>query len=413
MQAKLNATTIKTLQPAAKPYEVVDTEIKGFLLRVQPTGRKTYYFAYRSPSGAKKRIKLGVVGQVTPAQARDEALVQAGEVAKGIDVQGTKVAAREEAKDARQRTLRAFVDSHYRKWAEANLKTAKATLDRLEDQFKEFMPLALEDVTVRRVEQWRTQAAAKGLAPSTINRAVTCLRGVLTKALEWDFLATHPLERLKPLKTDKTPNVRFLSADESERLQAALDKRDQGIKDARASGNRHREERGYPLLPDLSRREYPERLTPMVLLSLKTGLRRGELFDLRVEDFDRKAKLVTVRGEGAKSGQTRHIPLSPKAFEILTTWIGEEEVLTGRIFPAENGGRLDNVNNSWRKLLRDAKIAGFRWHDMRHDFASKLVMRGVPLNTVRELCGHSDLNTTLRYAHLAPDHKSEAIALID
>lgn len=66
----------------------------------------------------------------------------------------------------------------------------------------------------------------------------------------------------------------------------------------------------------------------------------------------------------------------------------------------------------WTSILEAAAIEGFRWHDMRHDFASKLVMKGVPLNTVRELCGHADLNTTLRYAHLAPDHKADAVALI-
>ncbi|MBB6522278.1 tyrosine-type recombinase/integrase [Pseudoteredinibacter isoporae] len=58
------------------------------------------------------------------------------------------------------------------------------------------------------------------------------------------------------------------------------------------------------------------------------------------------------------------------------------------------------------------KITSFHWHDTRHDFASKMVIKGVPLKTVREICGHPDLNTTLRYAHSAPDHKADAIALI-
>jgi site-specific recombinase XerD len=75
-------------------------------------------------------------------------------------------------------------------------------------------------------------------------------------------------------------------------------------------------------------------------------------------------------------------------------------------------GRLDNVRKFWASILTGAGITSFRWHDMRHDFASKLVMKGVPLNTVRELCGHANLNTTLRYAHLVPDHKTDAIALI-
>ena len=74
---------------------------------------------------------------------------------------------------------------------------------------------------------------------------------------------------------------------------------------------------------------------------------------------------------------------------------------------------MDNCNSSFRWLLREAGIAKFRWHDMRHDFASRLVMAGVDLNTVRELMTHSDISMTLRYAHLAPEKKRAAVELIN
>ena len=80
------------------------------------------------------------------------------------------------------------------------------------------------------------------------------------------------------------------------------------------------------------------------------------------------------------------------------------------VFPGKDGKPLDNVRRSWGKVLEDAKIKSFRWHDLRHHFASKLVMAGVDLNTVRELLGHADLTMTLRYARLSPDHKAEAVA---
>jgi site-specific recombinase XerD len=80
------------------------------------------------------------------------------------------------------------------------------------------------------------------------------------------------------------------------------------------------------------------------------------------------------------------------------------------VFAAANGDELTSVRRPWDDSLEKAKIADFRFHDLRHSFASKLVMKGVDLNTVRELLGHKDLTMTLRYAHLAPGHTAAAVA---
>ncbi|MNN93954.1 Tyrosine recombinase XerD [compost metagenome] len=73
---------------------------------------------------------------------------------------------------------------------------------------------------------------------------------------------------------------------------------------------------------------------------------------------------------------------------------------------------MDNVRKAWSAVLKGADVTKFRWHDLRHTFASKLAMKGVPLNTIRDLLGHADLQVTLRYAHLAPDSKAAAVELI-
>lgn len=413
MQAKITNNTIKRLESEDKAYEVVDTELKGFLLRVQPTGRKTFYYSYRSPAGNRKRIKVGVLGPaMTVAQARDKATICAGKVSDGVDVQGEKAAGKSAAKDALHSTLERFLTDQYQPWVLANRKSGQQTVDQVNRSFKAWLKLPMQDIHVKRVERWRTTRLHDGTKPSSINRVVHALRGVITKAVEWDVIKEHPLVRLKPLPIDTGIKARYLSIEEEKRLWEALTERDTELKDARARGNAFRHDRGYELLPDLHNFAYGDRLTALVTLSLKTGMRRGELFDLEWDDVDLRSKVVTVRGEIAKSSKTRHIPLSPTALTALKNWKKQSPSRTGRVFPADDGGRLDNVKRSWASLLKTADIHRFRWHDMRHDFASKLVMQGVPLNTVRELCGHADLNTTLRYAHLAPDHKADAIALI-
>lgn len=268
------------------------------------------------------------------------------------------------------------------------------------------------EISVKQIEKWRTLKLKNNMKPSTINRCVNSLRAVLSKAVEWEVIEEHPLRKLKALTLDSAPKVRFLSDLEEMNLHNALSARDSELKQARQRGNQHRKERGYELMADLSGCAYADRMTPLVMLSLKTGMRRGELFDVEWQNINFAQKVITATAETTKSKRTRHIPLSPIALNVLEHWRKQSPNKIGRVFPADNGGRLDNVRKSWASILEAAEISAFRWHDMRHDFASKLVMKGVPLNTVRELCGHSNLNTTLRYAHLAPDHKADAVALI-
>ena len=146
----------------------------------------------------------------------------------------------------------------------------------------------------------------------------------------------------------------------------------------------------------------------MVLLSINTGMRRGEVFNLKWENVNLERAIITIDGDFSKSGKTRHIPLNTEAFNVLKTWKKERNHPT-LVFPSKNGRKFNNIKRSWAGLLKEANIENFRWHDLRHHFASRLVMSGVDLNTVRELLGHSDMTMTLRYAHLAPEHKANAV----
>ena len=113
-------------------------------------------------------------------------------------------------------------------------------------------------------------------------------------------------------------------------------------------------------------------------------------------------------------GTEGYVPLNIVALQCLKDWHTQNK-RDGLVFAnPQTGAQFDNVKKSWASILKGAEIKNFRWHDMRHHFASKLVMAGVDLNTVRELLGHADIKMTLRYAHLAPEHKAKAVAkLVD
>jgi integrase len=174
----------------------------------------------------------------------------------------------------------------------------------------------------------------------------------------------------------------------------------------RESANTWRLERNKELLPPLP--HFGDHLTPAVLLSMNTGLRRGELLKLCWTSVDFQRQLLTVEGEHATSRQTRHVPLNEEATSLLQRW--QEQSSTGpRLFFGVSTG----FRTAWRRILKRANINGFRWHDLRHHFDSRLVQRGVPPYTVRDLLGHSSVAMSVRYPHLAPDQRREAVAKLN
>jgi integrase len=402
MRAKISNSTVSRLKPDPKPYEVNDTELRGFLLRVQPSGTMTYYCAYRLPTGQRSRMKIGSSGIYTPAQARDQAKLILAEVAQGNDPRAAKRA-------AKVNDLRGFIEDRYRSWAATHLRQGERNVQRIISRFPGLLSKQLSDVNPWVIEKWRSERLKGKISRVTVNNDVSALRSALSKAVEWQIIPAHPLAGLKPLKVDASGNVRFLTDDEEGCIRDALDEREDNFRKERDSANAWRRERDYPELPDLRSLTFVDHLKPMVLLSINTGLRRGEVFHLQWSGVDLDRATVTVVGLRAKSRQTRHVPLNAEALSVLKGWKGPQANRDGLVFPGKEGRPFDNVNTAWRGLLKLAGIADFRWHDMRHHFASRLVMAGVDLNTVRELLGHSDIKMTLRYAHLASEHKAAAV----
>jgi integrase len=348
---------------------------------------------------------------LTVAQARDLAKQYAARVTAGENLQVTKQQARTAVQQAKLHTLSGFLEYKYGPWLLAERPEKRRSvevLQRLHANFASWLDRPMAELSPWLIDKWRAEQRKHGKAQSTINRDVTGLRSVLSKAVVWKILETHPLAPVKPLKVDTAGVIRYLTPDEEIRLRDALSQRDAQHKAARARGNAWRRARGYVELPTREDDVYGDHLAPMVLLSLNTGLRRGDLFSLHWTDVSWQTKTLSVRGETVKSGQTQHLPLNAEALQVLMVW-RQQSAGEALVFPGKNGQRRDNVRKAWDGVLTTAGIVDFRWHDLRHTFASKLVMAGVPLNTVRELLGHTTATMTLRYAHLAPDHKASAV----
>lgn len=399
MQAAIGNRLLSALKPADKPFEVRDTKLKGFLLRVQPSGVMTYVCEY----ARGRRLVIGRVGVLTPAQARDRAVEILADATKGIDPVAAK-------KAAQVQDFAAYLAHEYGPWVQAHRKDGAATLARLKACFPELSRKPLAEINPWLVEKWRAARLKDGIQPATVNRDLVALKACLSKAVEWGLLEAHPLTHVKPSLVDHAPKVRFLDGDEEARLRAALDAREERLRAERDSANAWRRARGYERLPDLRARPFVDYLKPLVLVAINTGLRRGELFSLAWDHVDLARALLTVGGATAKSGRTRHVPLNAEALNTLEGWRAQAFESAGLVFPGKDGRRLTSLKSAWRGLMTAAGIPAFRFHDTRHHFASRLVMAGVDLNTVRELLGHSDIQMTLRYAHLAPEHKALAVS---
>jgi integrase len=273
----------------------------------------------------------------------------------------------------------------------------------------------IEDLSSLEIEQWRIKRTNEGKKAATINRQLAALQASINWGVKHELIKENPLTRLGRLREhDSETKVRYLSDEERERLMNALDTREAEMRAARTRHNKWVLERGYELMPELNG-EYVDYIKPMVLLSLYTGIRQGNLFSLLWGDIDFNTSTMTLRASVSKPTKAQNLPINSVAVKVLSAWRTQSQNAANNalVFPSPRGGeKFDNCKKAWAALMKDAQIENFRWHDMRHDYASQLVMRGVDLNTVRELMGHASLTMTLRYAHLAPKNKLRASEIL-
>ncbi len=392
MKQKITNTSIKNL--TIEQGRLNDTEISGFHARISPKGAIKYYFYYRL-HGKQNNYLIGAAESLTPAQARDLAKEKAGLVASGVDIQTM----RHEAKKLEMRkamTLERFLEEHYKDYLiSMNPKRAKQAYQCIANSFKHLANKPLDDITAWDIQQWVTKRRKLGRAPATITYAVNRLKAAFNRAVEWSFIDSHNLHNIKLIKEDNT-RVRYLSKDEERALLFAL----------KVRAERLRETNTAEYLDGC----YVDYFEPLIVMAMNTGMRKGEMLSLRWDDVSMTNRYLTIHSVNAKSKKSRTVPLNETVYRMLEDWKAQnadvEFVFT------HLGHPVTFFQHPWERVLKAAHITNFRFHDLRHHFASQLVMAGADLNVVRELLGHSDLKMTLRYAHLAPTHKAAAVNLI-
>ena len=208
----------------------------------------------------------------------------------------------------------------------------------------------------------------RGLAPATINRRFAFLRHILALAVKDDLLTKNPASGIKFFPEAK--RTRHFSNIELSQIQKQMK---------------------------------PENWN-LVAFAVETGLRREEQFSLRWNQVCLETSLITL--PTPKGGRTRHVPLSEGAKTILRSLesiVASPWVFPSPLNPLNPRNAQTFVNTYYAPALRKAGISGACWHTLRHTAASRRVMAGVDLYTVKELLGHRDITTTMRYSHLSQD----------
>lgn len=282
----------------------------------------------------------------------------------------------------------------YLKWAERQ-RAYRSKTGFVKALVERFGNLSLRHFSTQIVEEYQTQRLSAGNKPATVNRHLATLKHMIRKAVDWEMADEGTLKRVRRAKQlpENNRRLRFLSAAESYSLIDACGKNNKGkpIKDLH--------------------------LQRIVITALNTGMRKEEILSL---EWDRHVDLRHgyILLDQTKNGERRQIPISAMLRETLSVIVRRVDVpYVFHIHDPDNkerdGKRYADIKTAFHAALKRARLVDFRFHDLRHTFASLLVMGGVDLATIKELLGHKDFKMTLRYAHLAPAHKQAALGVLD
>src|SRR5438132_7564199 len=251
------------------------------------------------------------------------------------------------------------------------MKSIRTERERVKRWMRQFATRPLSQITRAEIEAWRRERMSR-CKPATINRDLSRLRHMLNIAVEWELLEKSPMQGMKFLR-ENNARTRYLSVGECHRLIDSC------------------------MAPHIR---------AIVTVALHTGMRLGEILNLRWQDLDFSSGFILVRD--SKNGQARQVPMDSMISTVLRSWprLSDQDIVFTSVM---TGGRIVDVRTGFLNSCKRAELTDLHFHDLRHTFASQFVMAGVDIYILKEILGHKSITNSQRYAHLSPTYKIKAI----
>jgi integrase len=281
----------------------------------------------------------------------------------------------------------------YEKWAETNRpRTARDRKSLAKVLRAALGDVRLDELSPFHVERLKRDRVASGAAPATANRAVAMLKHLCGLAAEWGWMPESTARAIRGVKLLREPpgRVRYLTDEETTKLLAAV----------------------------------PASIRPIVVAALLSGMRLGEVVGLRRDAVDLKARVITLTR--TKSNRVRRVPVNDALAAVLWDAMRERAPTRGArkgakptappelVFTSSLGRpyTMRGVSAMFRRAVPKAGIRDLRFHDLRHDFATRLRRGGVGIDAIAALLGHASLAMAQRYAHIGMETLREAVAAL-
>ncbi len=356
----------KTAYPA---QHVWDNELKGFGVRVFPTGTKSYIITYRNSQNVKRFFTLGNFPDITVKQARDLAKQKLLEVNQGIDPQFARHEQRKEMSFAElaQQYL-SYSKEHKRSWRDDHQRMRDHLLPKLGKH-------KLSEIKLNRL-QLHMAGLREKLSDATVNRCIALVKHMFTMAERWQIIEKSPAQHLILYKEPPSADI-VLSPTECQKILEACNV----------------EENIYA--------------SAMFKLALLTGRRIGEIRNAKWEDVhiyqDNNGKnKMRLTIHQTKSGEQQHIFLNDMAMKVVNSlpkMLYNPYIIAGQAV----GKPIQTYSKAWKRVLSAAQVDYFKPHGLRHNYVSTLIAAGEPMDIVGHLVGHKNSNTTKKYTHHRPD----------